>query len=450
MAEQQLTSRASESSNINLLNITSNKNASKQVDISNGTTDLYYYESILQETIRVQVMYVDSGNSVEVGGNYKSVIEGLPLVGQESVQLTISDNFDNKLSLTLYVNKVAPFGEDSKKSVISLDLVSEEYFINEQARLNVRFDGKISDHIKRILTDKRFLGTEKTLDIEPTSNNYNFIGNNKKPFYICTWLSKKSIPSVSNATGNTAGYFFFETSKGFRFKSIDKLLEAKPVKKLIYNETTDGRGTEVPSGYDGKVAELTTDNTIDVKTKLESGAYSTRIILFDPFNCYYEIVEPRAKETEKNLKLAGNELPVFNKKFGGESIGSDFTRSTYMLIDKGSLPSGDTKTQIEEKSKEPNFDPKNILNQSTMRYNQLFTIKKTITIPGDFSLHAGETIHLDAPAVGDGQSKDSSREFGGIYMIADLCHYITPFQTFTKLNLVRDSYGRKPISNIPV
>jgi hypothetical protein len=63
-----------------------------------------------------------------------------------------------------------------------------------------------------------------------------------------------------------------------------------------------------------------------------------------------------------------------------------------MLLDKGTLPTGDSKEQI-KKSTEQNFDAKNILSQSTMRYNQLFTSKSEVTIPGDFSLHAGDAFY---------------------------------------------------------
>ena len=35
-----------------------------------------------------------------------------------------------------------------------------------------------------------------------------------------------------------------------------------------------------------------------------------------------------------------------------------------------------------------------------------------------------------------------NKEEGGLYIISDLCHYITAKETFTKLNLIRDSFGR--------
>jgi hypothetical protein len=93
------------------------------------------------------------------------------------------------------------------------------------------------------------------------------------------------------------------------------------------------------------------------------------------------------------------------------------------------------------KSTEENFDAKNILSQSTMRYNQLFTSKSEVTIPGDFSLHAGDAIFIDAPENAP-ETKEVSKQNRGLYIIADLCHYISPKETYTKLILVRDSLGR--------
>jgi hypothetical protein len=42
-----------------------------------------YYESILQDSVRATVTFVDTGNAIDG----KTVIEGLPLVGEEKVSL---------------------------------------------------------------------------------------------------------------------------------------------------------------------------------------------------------------------------------------------------------------------------------------------------------------------------------------------------------------------------
>ena len=82
-----------------------------------------------------------------------------------------------------------------------------------------------------------------------------------------------------------------------------------------------------------------------------------------------------------------------------------------------------------------------------MRYNQLFASQIIITIPGEFSLHAGDVVYMDIPEVSESENKvcgdDVNKMDGGLYIIADLCHYITAKDTYTKLNLIRDSFGRK-------
>jgi hypothetical protein len=241
----------------------------------------------------------------------------LPIVGQEKVNIKFKDNNESELNLTMYVNKVTPLSDDTTKSMIQLELVSKEFILNEKIRLNERFDGKISDHITKILTAQNYLNTKKELDIESTSNIYNFIGNNKKPYYAMNWLSKKAVPDFAESKGNTAGYFFFETSDGFKFKSIDSLLSQKNKKSIIFNQSPDSRGENTPAGYDIKALEYSKDNAVDVQEKLKMGAFSTRTILFDPFTCYYEVVVPNAKEIEKKngIKKAGKELPVLNPEF---------------------------------------------------------------------------------------------------------------------------------------
>lgn len=432
----QITSKGAEPSFIDKIDIVSNKDQSKNVSVAGGTIRLMYYESILQDSIKATVTFADTGNSID----NKTVIEGLPMVGQEKVFLKFRDNNEQTLDLVLYINKVTPLADDTTKSMVQIDLASKEFIMNEKVRLNTRFDGKISDHIRKILTDQNYLATKKKVDIEETSNNYNFIGNNKKPYYAMNWLSKRAVPNLPDAKGNTAGYFFYETSEGFKFKSIDSMLSQEKKKSIIYNQTPDSRGANIPAGYDVKALDYSKDNRVDVQEKLKMGAFSTRTVLFDPFNCYYEVITPNAKEKEKSLKLGGKELPILNPEFNRTGANKEFSRTTYMLLDKGTLPTGDSEEQI-KKSTEQNFDPKNILNQAIMRYNQLYSIKTTITIPGDFSLHAGDAVFIDAPELAP-ETKEVSKENGGLYIIADLCHYISPKETYTKLNLVRDSFGR--------
>ena len=160
-------SNAALPSTVTKAEIKSNKGG-KTASLTNGFVQLYYYESILQDSIKADFMYADSGNTVDG----KSAMEGLPIVGTEDFTIEFEDNIGNKLKFEdpngFIVNKVTPTDAGTGKEVIVLNLVSEEYIRNDEggSHINVRMDGKISDHIKQIFED--FLKTEKELDIEDT------------------------------------------------------------------------------------------------------------------------------------------------------------------------------------------------------------------------------------------------------------------------------------------
>lgn len=436
--------KAGDPSQVEVFDIFSNKTG-VPVSILGGLVELSYSESIMNDSIKVYATYVDLGNSI----NNKTVIEGLPLVGQERTLLRFTDNDDNTLELVLYVNKITPTVNRSQKSVVSLELVSKEYILNEKIRINKRFDGKISDHIETILTSEDFLKTEKPVDIEETVNNYNFIGNNKKSFYTINWLSRKSVSAEFQVLGQSAGYFFYETSEGFFFKSIDALMDQDPKLKMIYNDTPDYRGGEnIPPGYDQKILNFTRGNNVKVQDKLKMGTFTNRIVLFDPFTCYYEVRNPNIEEIEPVLKLAGKEISLNecrNKEFDLDvALDNDreFSRTQYFLLDKGTIPTGDTNQQI-EKSTEENFEYAQISNQSMIRYNLLYSARATITIAGNYSLHAGDMILIDYPRLETVNTRTVDERDGGLYIITDICHRVDTKGTFTQCHLSRDSFGKK-------
>ena len=440
--------KSSDPSILEALTIYSNVNPSDTVSLADGILELNYIESIMNDTIKVNLSFVDTGASI----NDKTVIEGLPLVGQEKVVLKFRDNNKNilgdKPELVLYVNKITPAADKSQKSVVGLELVSKEYILNEKIRVTKRMDGKVSDHIRTILTSQDYLKTEKKVDIEDTINNFNFFGNNKKSFYTINWLSKKGVSAKSQKLGTSAGYFFYETSEGFFFKSIDSLLDQEPKTKMIYNETPDTRGSNIPEGYDQKILRFQKSNAVNVQEKLKMGSYSNRIVLFDPFTCFYEVKTNDTDRTQGSLKKGGKELSLSdsrNKEFDIPGNNKEFSRTQYFLLDKGTAPTGNADQQI-EKSGEENFEYGQIANQSMMRYNQLYAMRASITIAGNFSLHAGDAIFIDSPGLQKKNTAEVDRRDGGLYIITDICHKIDGTGTYTQCNLARDSFGRKPIT----
>ena len=442
-------SRQSTPATINEATVFSNTTGNS-VGLQNGVFNLTYYESILQDTIHASFTYSDTGT---VGGSFdgKNAVDGLPIKGSEEFHLIFTDNLDNKLEFkgtnSLFVNNVIPLLDETTKSMTQLHLVSKEYILNEKIRINSRMDGLVSQHIERILKkEDKYLATEKDIDIEETVLQINESPKNKKPFYIMNELSKKGVSAQNQKLGKSAGYFLYETYEGYKFKSIDGMLSQEPKLKVIYNETTAQSSDEMPSGYDVKALTYERYNLVNVQKKLAIGAFTSRVLTFNPFTFSFDVANPQSFlfEQEGGYKTGGEEIFKLNPEFNSDKAKGDFSITSLKMTSVGGLQIGNTETQL-SKSKEVDFTIDQILNQSFMRYNQLFTSQVSITIPGDFSLHAGDAIVVDAPIVeSDTKNDDLNDQSGGLYIISDLAHYVTPHETFTKLNLIRDSFGTKP------
>ena len=103
----------------------------------------------------------------------------------------------------------------------------------------------------------------------------------------------------------------------------------------------------------------------------------------------------------------------------------------------------DSIEEQQEKSKEQNYEVEKILPNVAVNYRQKVDQVVTATVPGDFSLHAGDLLWCDVPEDSTKNTLRRSPKNSGIYMILELCHHITPEHTYTALILARDTFGLK-------
>jgi hypothetical protein len=426
-------------SQVNLFEIESNYDRPK-LDLSGGIIELNYYESILDATIRASATFADTGYRKDEGA---AVTEesGIKLTTGEKINLKITDGYDTTLSFLgekhLIIKEPKQTAGTTNRITFELDLYTAEAANSELVPFRVikRYDGKISDTVEKILTET--LKTPKSLDIDATLNSLSVLPTTTKPFYQCTWLGPRSVPDVQDSKGKLAGFLFYETYDGYKFKSIDKLFEQKPKKKLIFNNLTD-----LPPDYDAKILQYSFVSSLDLKNILHTGSQSkTKLKGMNSYKSAYRENEFDSKEQFKATNNGGKEQPVIGKFL---NIQEQEARISYKWDDQGALVPGKTLKDQLPKSKEVNYNNDEILRQSYMRYNNLFSTKLSIAIPGDFSLRAGDLVHCDFPEISNNKTKLVSEKVSGIYMISDVCHRITKNSCYTRLNLVRESIGRKP------
>ena len=210
---------------------------SKTIDLRGGIVSFSYFENVFSPMITAQILITTTGNVItDEDGDLTSIYNGLPLRGGEKVSFKIPSNSENNVDLEfteengneLYVASITNVLIEAEKEIFTLNLVSREAITNETQRVGKKFPSSepISDSVKEII--KKYLLSDKDIDVDETQNPYGFIGNLKKPFTIITWLAAKSVPGNVGGKSATAGYFFFETKEGYHFRSIDSLIDQPP------------------------------------------------------------------------------------------------------------------------------------------------------------------------------------------------------------------------------
>ena len=143
--------------NIREFNIFQAKDGGNSIDASGVVTDIKYYEDVLSNTVSLSAIIAESGESDNKKMGNKGMLDGLPIRGGEPATIVLEDHDGNKLSFKdeskLYVNRIRNVIPGTQKDVYSLDFSSRELFANEQCRVVKRYDGKISDNVKKILTE---------------------------------------------------------------------------------------------------------------------------------------------------------------------------------------------------------------------------------------------------------------------------------------------------------
>ena len=376
--------------------------------------------------------------------NAYSIFNGLPIRGGESVAMeieTVFGNFRLDGEKAMFVTKLSGLDAQRKSESFTLHLTSREALQNETVRCCEKYNNaNINIHVENIL--KKVLQTTKIGKIEQTSNTYSFIGNNKKPFHILTWLGPKSI-SAHSKSGNsgkeakgTSGFLFYENIDGFNFRSIDSLVSNTQIqnsssdKENIPKYTFDGIGAIQANDLNNnfKILNYNYEKNIDLMKSLRVGMYVNKTYFYNMYTQELDIYKYRLKDELGDKTLGGNESIAISEQFG-DSI----TRILVRASDHGILDSKGTFAQ----SGRDNAD----MSKSFSRYNLLFTQALNINIPCNVKLKAGDIIYAQFPQMESAQTGEVDKEQSGNYLIKELRHHFSPNEMLTSLRLVRDSYG---------
>jgi len=390
-------------------------------EISAAVVSMKYYESILSPSIAFELLVTDSS-----GGLYNLINVGDKvqlLVGTGKAAMEFNDDNNN----SLYVRSISSSTPGSTKDVFVLTLTSLESLINETSRIVDRYSGKISGIVNKILVENLKISSER-LRIDQTINNYQFIGNARKPFNIITWLCKKSITDYGReGREGSAGFFFYQDYDGYKFVSVDNIISGSNQSKVV--EYFQSEVSQSLSNInDNRILNVVFEKNNDLIENLKVGMYSNISYYYNPYSQNSRSYQYNMSDNfDSSIKIlepgSENKIP--------EGFDNSPSRIMVAVLDQGTLDRDGGITQNLPQ------DQAFYQSQSVVRYNLIFSQTVSITVACNPTLRIGDRIKCTFLAGREGEDDVRS----GHYIVSELAHQFFDNSAYTGIKLIRDSYG---------
>jgi hypothetical protein len=424
-------------------------------------------------------------NGLDMDGNQS------PIEGGEIVKITVKTPVSQSEDGETYEYKIWKIGNRisiNKKQAYALALVSEEALLNETTRVLGRIpsggqnaeevpEKSISDIVYDLVKTKIGLESSKPLFREPTKFKQVIIGARRRPFDIISSLSEKAV-STKGKTGNTtnsssdasetketikgtAGFFFWETKRGYNFFSVDALCDepdgifAAPDLK-----------SEIHTGYQEKIAnaegvdtrsvisKITFTSEIDTMSALRKGKYSSTMIFFNISTGQYEEYQYKITDSYDNMAHLGNQTKVSELKVGEQQLVETPSRLMTMILDHETWFNEPGVASPYENASNPSVFAdwhKHFAAQSVARKELLNNQQCTVEIPGNNEICAGDKVEIRVQRKAPDKVREEEPwdlESSGVYLVKDVEHRFnfadgTSGKVVTTLQLFRDSFGVK-------
>ena len=417
----------------------------KKVDIKGKVLAFNYYESLYSPMVTASFLQVDTGGTVgsqkdDFAGTLK---DGLPVEGFEQVRVKVYSKGYKGINWIAedrrFIITGSPFNVDEgTRQTAYFPMISINAMDGSSKPIEKVYpEAKISDIVKLILKEAGL--PFKKENIEETENTMKINGNNENALDLILKLCPKSI-----AIDGDPGFFFYENSDGYNFKSIHGMIKEGNENLQDRFGYADDRTYVYKKGI---VANLDNDNndynvlappTVrrdqDQINAIKNGQYNVRI-------CTRNIVTQEV--TEKIINVYNNDKTVTLGNDNKDDINNnqtDANLNNYCRSYTFELVPGLDEDDV---SNEISNSPDKYLPKAIMRYGLIHAQLVNIVIPCNARLTVGECIRLNFENITQDNKveKELNEHRSGNYLIMHLCHAFTPNNSFTSLTLARDEYG---------
>ena len=442
------------------------------VDLKGKVLAFNYYESLYSPMVTASFVEVDTGGTV---GSFKDDFastfkDGLPVTGFEQVRVKVYSPGYTAVNWTKkdrrFVITGSPFNVDEgTRQTAYFPMISKNYMDAASKPVKSIYpEAKISDIVKKMLDEAKLPYKKK--NIEPTENSMKLDGKNENVIDTILKLCPQSV-----AIDGDPGFFFYENSEGFNFKSIHRMIvdgnellsETGNIaitdftldrKQIVENAMGGFIEREFPYADEhtyvykkGLVANLNNSNndfniltppTVrrdqDVLNAIKNGQYNVRV-------CTRNLATGEVKEefvsifNNDKLVTLGSSEEIEESDDNDQTDSNNYCR-TYMF----ELAPGATVDGVSEST---GNSPDKWLAKSIMRYSLLHAQLVNIIVPCNPNLSVGHCVRLNFENITQDNKieKELNEHRSGNYLIIHLCHAFTPTNSFTSLTVARDEYG---------
>ena len=116
---------------------------------------------------------------------------------------------------------------------MTLHFASAEMLRNQRVRVSKAYDGAYDKAVADIFKSSNILNSKKPLFLERTRLNQKIVVPNLRPFDAINMFCSRSLSTISNS----ASFFFYETTQGFHFRSLDSMFTRPKIRCGIIRQS---------------------------------------------------------------------------------------------------------------------------------------------------------------------------------------------------------------------
>lgn len=424
--------QASGSGLLHALTIKSTTQPASQVDFRQIMSEISYYESIDSPTISITTTLLD-------GAGLRTA---LPVIGGEEVIYSFSDTEQTTQKITGSATVYKLAGKIRVKENLdsyTLHLYPKEQMQDQYEIVDTGFKSRKIDDMVRTIVQNYItpISGKRLVTIEPTLGHFTTTFPRISPFTAINYLASEA---QSSDTKSSSKYFFFETSRGYVFASLQYLMRQSVKRRFTFIEE------RIPGDrqFDrNRIVAMEESVAFDLESGIMSGQLGTQVLSLDPvakrfrsnqylYNRDYGSID----HISGQRRLSARSSRQFGSRYSNESFIVTNSHQSTMPYVVGNEPERQQSFRRRQ----------DFLRTETAATSDILSNITMITVHGDSTLSAGDTIEIMMPVSGETRISDRALDgfSGGKYLITALSHRMTTggMTYVTVLECVKDAYSQ--------